>query len=214
MILTSTKYHGNLLKDSSWSLLSLVNFFTSLETKKILKIPNRTFLKITRYLLNQLMTSNDFWIPCAAFDVFSGHDITSLVTLNLRCVPPPFHPLPRPLVIPSHDPLIPPFCQPRHPLYLRSQNHAFSHIWNKSVTDGRTDRPSYRDAWTHLKKRQKGQGNTVCVRMQHVVIGIIEPQGLCGSLSECKTHWTLICRLAGQVNKKKMKLKYWWFFFP
>ena len=38
--------------------------------------------------------------------------------------------------------------------------------------------------------------------MQHGVIGIIEPQGLCGCLSECKTHWTPICRLAGQVNKK------------
>ena len=50
MILTWTKYHGNLLKDSSWSMLSLVKFFTSLETEKILKIPNGTFLKITRYI--------------------------------------------------------------------------------------------------------------------------------------------------------------------
>ena len=54
MILTSTKYHGNLLKDSSWSLLSLVIFFTALETKKVLKIQNRTFLKITRYFLESM----------------------------------------------------------------------------------------------------------------------------------------------------------------
>ena len=59
MILTSTKYHGNLLKDSSWSLLSLVKIFTSLETKKILKIPNRTFLKITRYLSERNKTKDE-----------------------------------------------------------------------------------------------------------------------------------------------------------
>ena len=63
MILTSTKYHGNLLKDSSWSLLSLVKFFTSLETKKILKIPNRTFLKITRYNVWDHASHKLMWSP-------------------------------------------------------------------------------------------------------------------------------------------------------
>ena len=49
MILTMTKYHENLLRDSPLSLLSVVKFLSSLETKKVLKIPNETFLRITRY---------------------------------------------------------------------------------------------------------------------------------------------------------------------
>ena len=49
MILTRAKYHENLLKDSPLSLLSVVKFFSSLETKMILKTPNETFLRITRY---------------------------------------------------------------------------------------------------------------------------------------------------------------------
>ena len=49
MILTVTKYHENLLKVSSLSLLSMVKFLSSLETKIVLKIPNETFLRITRY---------------------------------------------------------------------------------------------------------------------------------------------------------------------
>ena len=49
MILILTKYHENLLKDSPLSVLSLVKFFSSLETKVILKMLNETFLKITRY---------------------------------------------------------------------------------------------------------------------------------------------------------------------
>ena len=49
MILTSTKYHGNLLRDSPLSLLSIVKFFSSFEPKKVLKVPNETFLRITRY---------------------------------------------------------------------------------------------------------------------------------------------------------------------
>ena len=49
MILTSTKYHGNLLRDSPLFLLSIVKLFSSLETKKVLKIANETFLRITRY---------------------------------------------------------------------------------------------------------------------------------------------------------------------
>ena len=50
MILTMTKYHENLLRDSPLSSLSIVRIFSSLETKMILKIPNETFSRITRYL--------------------------------------------------------------------------------------------------------------------------------------------------------------------
>ena len=45
MILTMTKYHGNLLRDGPMSLLFIVKFFSPLETKTVLKIPNETFLK-------------------------------------------------------------------------------------------------------------------------------------------------------------------------
>ena len=48
MILTMTKYHENLLKDSPLSLLFVVKFFSFLETKKVLKIQNETFLRNTR----------------------------------------------------------------------------------------------------------------------------------------------------------------------
>ena len=50
MILTMTKYHEILLRDSPLSLLSTVKFFSSLETKMNLKIPNETFLRNTLYL--------------------------------------------------------------------------------------------------------------------------------------------------------------------
>ena len=49
MIVTITKCHKNLLRDSTLSLLSTVDFFSSLETKMILKIQNEIFLRITRY---------------------------------------------------------------------------------------------------------------------------------------------------------------------
>ena len=49
MILTMAKYYEKSLRDSPLSLLSVVIFFSFLETKKVLKIPNKTFLKITRY---------------------------------------------------------------------------------------------------------------------------------------------------------------------
>ena len=49
MILTITKYHENLLRESTLSLLFMVKFFSSLETKMIPKKPNETFLRITRY---------------------------------------------------------------------------------------------------------------------------------------------------------------------
>ena len=39
MILTMTKYHKNLLRDSPLSLLFIVKLFSSLETKMVLKIP-------------------------------------------------------------------------------------------------------------------------------------------------------------------------------
>ena len=50
MILTIAKYHENLLKDSTSSLLFIVKFFSPLETQMILKTPNETFLRITRYI--------------------------------------------------------------------------------------------------------------------------------------------------------------------
>ena len=51
MILTMTKYHENLLRDSPLFVLFIVNFFSSLEAKMILNMPNETFLRITRYHL-------------------------------------------------------------------------------------------------------------------------------------------------------------------
>ena len=49
MILMVTKYHANLLRHSTLSLLSMVEFFYSLKINMILKIPNKTFLRITLY---------------------------------------------------------------------------------------------------------------------------------------------------------------------
>ena len=39
----------NMLRDSPFSLLFILKFFSSLESKMVLKIPNETFLRITRY---------------------------------------------------------------------------------------------------------------------------------------------------------------------
>ena len=50
MILTMAKYHENLLKDCTLSLLFIVQFFSPLEIKIILKRSNETFLRIIRYL--------------------------------------------------------------------------------------------------------------------------------------------------------------------
>ena len=55
-----TKYHENLLRDSTLSSHSMVKFISSLETKMILKIPNETFLRMTRYLLH--VTSRYFML--------------------------------------------------------------------------------------------------------------------------------------------------------
>ena len=51
MILTMTKYREHLLRDwdSSLSLPPTVKFFSSSETKMILKIPNEAFWRMTRY---------------------------------------------------------------------------------------------------------------------------------------------------------------------
>ena len=59
MILTITKYHKNLLRDSPLPSLSIVKFLSSLETKMILKIPNETFLRITRYNYNNSITQEN-----------------------------------------------------------------------------------------------------------------------------------------------------------
>ena len=48
-----TKYPENLLRDSPLSLLFIVKFFSSLESKTVLKIPNETFLRITLYIQNE-----------------------------------------------------------------------------------------------------------------------------------------------------------------
>ena len=53
------KYHENLLKDSTLSLLFTVKFFSSLETKMILKIPYETFLKITLYMLVKKVSNSN-----------------------------------------------------------------------------------------------------------------------------------------------------------
>ena len=49
MILTMAKYHENLVRDSPLSLLSIIKILSPLETKMIVKVPNETFLRITRY---------------------------------------------------------------------------------------------------------------------------------------------------------------------
>ena len=57
MILMMAKYHEILLLDSPLSSLSIVKFLSSMETKMILKTPNETLLRITRYLLSNVNTS-------------------------------------------------------------------------------------------------------------------------------------------------------------
>ena len=84
-----------------------------------------------------------------------------------RCVPTPLSPLITTASPLPHHPS-PPLPPPRHPFSTPTQFHpslqkqAFLQIWKKSVTDGltdrwtdgRTDRPSYRDARTQLKIRR------------------------------------------------------------
>ena len=64
MILTMTKYHENLLREGTLSLLSLVKLFSFLETKMIIKSPNETFLRITRYLMDKTSILQSFWLQC------------------------------------------------------------------------------------------------------------------------------------------------------
>jgi len=59
MILTMTNYHENSLRDGPLSLLSIIKFFSSLKTKKVLKVPNEPFLRITRYFH---LNNDDQWI--------------------------------------------------------------------------------------------------------------------------------------------------------
>ena len=54
------KYHETLLRDSLLSLLSIVKFFSSLESKMILKMPNETFLRNTLYLSTVLHCKHSF----------------------------------------------------------------------------------------------------------------------------------------------------------
>ena len=48
MIFTTTKFHENLLRVSALSLLFISKFFSSLETKTLVEIPNETFLRNTQ----------------------------------------------------------------------------------------------------------------------------------------------------------------------
>jgi len=57
MILMMAKYREILLLDSPLSSLSVNKLLSSLETKMILITPNETFLRITRYLLSNVNTS-------------------------------------------------------------------------------------------------------------------------------------------------------------
>ena len=59
MILTMTKYHENLLREGTLSLLAIVKLFSFLETKMILQIPEETFLWITRYLNERISTCSE-----------------------------------------------------------------------------------------------------------------------------------------------------------
>ena len=59
MNLTVAKYHENLLKGSTLSLLSIVKFFSPLKTKMILKTPNETFLRITWYVKTVQWTASN-----------------------------------------------------------------------------------------------------------------------------------------------------------
>ena len=66
MTLTMAKYYENLIRDSPLSLLFIVKFFASLETKMILKMPNETFLRITRYLV-ECITFYNKWLVTTRF---------------------------------------------------------------------------------------------------------------------------------------------------
>ena len=89
MILTMTKYHENLLRDSPLSLLSIVKFFSSLETKMVLKIPNETFLRNTLYPLYvlQLRMTHSFadWVPFNSIYIFQGGDLHGTVLQEAVC---------------------------------------------------------------------------------------------------------------------------------
>merc|ERR1711989_110701 len=80
MILTLTKYHENLFRDSPLSLLFMVKFLSSLETKMVLKIPNKTFLRITRYYAlytrylhytHSITAENHYW-SCHSNQPYTG----------------------------------------------------------------------------------------------------------------------------------------------
>jgi len=94
MILTMTKYHEYLLRDSPLPSLSIVIFFTSLETKMIQKILNETFLRITRYLFISLYCFNFYYICyeeyiCTNMNWFSFLvQKSSVLVTEPGCVPP------------------------------------------------------------------------------------------------------------------------------
>ena len=60
-----------------------------------------------------------------------------------------------------------PGCSPIHSDVISDRKQAFSRIFGKRVTDGptdgRTDRPSYRDAWTHIKSVLRHRGTRAVI---------------------------------------------------
>ena len=70
MILTMTNYQKNLLRDNPLSLLFIVKFFSSLETKIVVKIPNETFLKITQYQVHRKLFA---WVVDVARSTPGSH---------------------------------------------------------------------------------------------------------------------------------------------
>ena len=70
MVLMMAKYHEILLLDSPLSLLSIMKFFSYLDTTMILKIPNETFLRITRYLLQIFQKLTEFFFQIGSCVIF------------------------------------------------------------------------------------------------------------------------------------------------
>ena len=80
------------VRDSPLSLLFTVKLFSSLETKKVLKIPNETFSRITYILRNKNPTCAQLTLPISWWIVITGDDdrvsTNSLAASNVsRCRP-------------------------------------------------------------------------------------------------------------------------------
>ena len=80
MILTMTKCHENLFRSSSLSLLSMIKSISSLKIKRFLKIPNKTFLRITRYLQNLPREYFDFTFHGEILFILRNQDDSKILT--------------------------------------------------------------------------------------------------------------------------------------